>query len=42
MNFFDFGDGNFVGNLAGILRDFFGPTKYKGSIISGKILEHFS
>ena len=26
-DFFCFGEGNFVGNLAGILRDFFGPTK---------------
>ena len=25
--FFDFWEGNFVGTLAGILRDFFGPTK---------------
>ena len=25
--FFLFFEGNFVGNLAGILRDFFGPTK---------------
>ena len=25
--FFDFGEGNVAGNLAGILRDLFGPTK---------------
>ena len=37
---FNFGEDNFVGNLAGILRDFSDPQN-KGPKISGKISEHF-
>ena len=39
--FFNFSQGNLVGNLAGILRDFSDPQN-KGSKISGKFSEHFS
>ena len=37
-----FWEGNFVGNLAGILWDFFSDPQNKGSKLSGKISEHFS
>ena len=40
--FFDFGEGHFVGNLTGILWDFFWSHQNKGSKISGKISEHCS
>ena len=36
-----FWEGNFVGNLAGTLRDFFGPTKERAQKIRGKFRSIF-